>query len=288
MVAVASKRNHTGPDVLQTPKARFVRRGPIGSGRVPLQTLRASAGLTQEQLGEKIGMAQGDVSKLENAATMDDRTVATVRKYLSALGSELELAATSKLGHRFVLVGHGEAGDEPAARTESSERRAQLAWEQVHHLLAGLMAYPSKSLAERHARSLIWGGLSYFRPLNGGETFTEVQRANAYKALGLGTKAKKADHARRYLDVVLSHPGRAAPTRFDETAALACEAFGRPATDAAELAKMLAKVSEKGGRGPPTKDRPFTRNMIAAWLLGDDKWGTRTVGTAERKRRLKQ
>jgi transcriptional regulator with XRE-family HTH domain len=133
MVAVASKKHHED-DSLNTSKVRFVRRGPVGTGRVPLRFLREAAGLTQDGVGEKSGMAQGDVSKLEKAASLDDRTVATLRKYLAALGSELELAATFKLGHRFVLVGRGEEGGAPEpppallSNTDASEAIKIRAW----------------------------------------------------------------------------------------------------------------------------------------------------------------
>ncbi len=53
-----------------------------------LARLRAGHGLTQEQLGEKIGITQSAVSKLE-AAKDEDLTLSDIRKYATALDERI-------------------------------------------------------------------------------------------------------------------------------------------------------------------------------------------------------
>jgi transcriptional regulator with XRE-family HTH domain len=86
-------------------RARVIRRGPGRNVRLTLRAMRESSGKTQEQVAKKSGLAQPEISKLETAATLDDRMVATLRRYLSAIGDELELVAVSKFGHRIGVAG---------------------------------------------------------------------------------------------------------------------------------------------------------------------------------------
>jgi hypothetical protein len=58
------------------------------------------------------------VSKLETAESLDDSQVLTVRRYLQALGDDLELVATSTLGHRIGIA-------PPARRLTKEEARAE-------------------------------------------------------------------------------------------------------------------------------------------------------------------
>jgi transcriptional regulator with XRE-family HTH domain len=102
----ARPRHEPSPDDLgfDISKARLVRRGPARPARFPLRGLRESAGTTQAQVSKISGLAQPDVSKLESAETLDDRQVSTIRRYLAALGDELELVSVSKYGHRIGIA----------------------------------------------------------------------------------------------------------------------------------------------------------------------------------------
>ncbi len=57
---------------------------------MPLAKIRRAIGMTQTELAERIGTAQGSVSKIESAA---DMYLTTLRKYVEALGGELRLTA---------------------------------------------------------------------------------------------------------------------------------------------------------------------------------------------------
>lgn len=55
-----------------------------------LRTLREAMGLTQEELAERIAITQSQLSKMERR---EDHRISTVRRYVAALGGELELVA---------------------------------------------------------------------------------------------------------------------------------------------------------------------------------------------------
>ena len=57
---------------------------------MPLHELRRARQLTQEQLAEALGMDQGNISKLERRT---DMYVSTLRKFIEALGGQLEVIA---------------------------------------------------------------------------------------------------------------------------------------------------------------------------------------------------
>jgi DNA-binding XRE family transcriptional regulator len=57
---------------------------------IRLAELRREAGLTQEQLAERLGMTQENVSRIERA---EDTQLSTIRRYIEALGGSLELHA---------------------------------------------------------------------------------------------------------------------------------------------------------------------------------------------------
>lgn len=59
-----------------------------------LKDLRAEANLTQQELADRIGVGQRQVSKIEQGE-LDDMHVGTIRKYLASLGYELSMEATS-------------------------------------------------------------------------------------------------------------------------------------------------------------------------------------------------
>ena len=55
-----------------------------------LQDLRRARQLSQEDLAERLGASQPEVSKMESRA---DMYVSTVRRYIEAMGGELEIVA---------------------------------------------------------------------------------------------------------------------------------------------------------------------------------------------------
>ena len=57
---------------------------------IRLAELRRETGLTQEQLAERLGVSQENVSRLERA---EDTQLSTIRRYIEALGGSLELHA---------------------------------------------------------------------------------------------------------------------------------------------------------------------------------------------------
>jgi hypothetical protein len=59
-----------------------------------LRGLREGTGLKQTEVAESSGIDQGDVSRLEARDSLDDCQVGTLRRYVVALGGELELVAT--------------------------------------------------------------------------------------------------------------------------------------------------------------------------------------------------
>jgi len=71
-------------------KCRVIRRGPRRDRRVALATLRGSVQLTQSALAKRAGISQSEASRLEDR---NDCLVSTMRKYVEALGGELQLVA---------------------------------------------------------------------------------------------------------------------------------------------------------------------------------------------------
>jgi transcriptional regulator with XRE-family HTH domain len=71
-----------------------------------LAELREVVGPSQRDVAAASGIGQGDVSRLERRATLDPCEVATLRRYVEALGGELELVAVLPRGHRIAIVGH--------------------------------------------------------------------------------------------------------------------------------------------------------------------------------------
>jgi transcriptional regulator with XRE-family HTH domain len=85
---------------------RVLGRG-LGSRRgvhLTLRSLRDAAGKTQGEVSAASGIDQGDISRLEGRELLDDALVSTVRRYLAALGAELELTAVFG-DKRIVVVG---------------------------------------------------------------------------------------------------------------------------------------------------------------------------------------
>jgi transcriptional regulator with XRE-family HTH domain len=114
-----SNENKAAADSIDIARARLVRRGPGRPVRLSLRSLRESAGKTQAQVSKASGLAQPEISKLEATSSFDDRMVSTLRRYLAALGDELELVAISKHGHRIGLAAPENAETPLGAPVES-------------------------------------------------------------------------------------------------------------------------------------------------------------------------
>ena len=69
-----------------------------------LRTVREAIGKTQAAVASESNIDQADISRLENRSSLDETQVATLGRYVAALGGELELVA--RFGEkRIVLVG---------------------------------------------------------------------------------------------------------------------------------------------------------------------------------------
>lgn len=77
---------------------------------MPLAEIRRAIGLTQAALAGSLDVAQGSVSKLENAA---DMYLTTLRKHVEALGGELELRARFPAGREIRIEHIGDVSASP-------------------------------------------------------------------------------------------------------------------------------------------------------------------------------
>lgn len=57
---------------------------------VDLRALREAAGLTQEELAQRVEITQSQLSKMERR---EDHRISTLRRYVEALGGSLEICA---------------------------------------------------------------------------------------------------------------------------------------------------------------------------------------------------
>lgn len=69
-----------------------------------LRAVREATGKTQAAIASESNIDQADISRLEKRTTLDDTQIATLNRYVAALGGQLELVA--RFGDkRIVLVG---------------------------------------------------------------------------------------------------------------------------------------------------------------------------------------
>jgi transcriptional regulator with XRE-family HTH domain len=83
-----------------------------------LRTLREAAGKTQVEVAQESQMDQADVSRLETRRDFDDCQVATLQRYVKALGGELELVA--RFGDKKIAI----VGVQPTAVTTTPDNKA--------------------------------------------------------------------------------------------------------------------------------------------------------------------
>jgi DNA-binding XRE family transcriptional regulator len=67
-----------------------------------LQALRQQLGVTQAELAEASGFAQGEISRIEQR---EDHMVSTLRRLVQSLGGELEIHARFPDGRDIRLIG---------------------------------------------------------------------------------------------------------------------------------------------------------------------------------------
>lgn len=75
-----------------------------------LSVVRKALSKTQTKIGEDLGLSQNAVSQLEGRS---DLLLSTLRRYVQALGADLDLVVRMKDGSRVVLEGLGQ----PVERT---------------------------------------------------------------------------------------------------------------------------------------------------------------------------
>lgn len=81
---------------------------PDGHGPgVRLAELRSRRGLTQNAVGERLGITQSDVSKLERRG---DIRVSTLHRYVQATGGRLRLVGVYPEGAELIVLSDEEAG----------------------------------------------------------------------------------------------------------------------------------------------------------------------------------
>ena len=67
-----------------------------------IRTLREAAGKTQVEVAAASQINQADISRLESQEDFDDYQVSTLRRYLAALGGELEIVGA--FGNKRILI----------------------------------------------------------------------------------------------------------------------------------------------------------------------------------------
>lgn len=72
--------------------------------RLTLKTIREATGKTQVLVADDAQMDQGDISRLEGRSEFDDCQIATLRRYVEALGGKLDLVAAFG-DKRITIVG---------------------------------------------------------------------------------------------------------------------------------------------------------------------------------------
>jgi hypothetical protein len=93
-------------DTAETPEPHITRakilhrpKHPLGP-RLALQALRKGIGKTPDEVARLAEMDQEELNRLEQR---DDAKLSTIRRYVRALGGELELVVVLKTGHRMRL-----------------------------------------------------------------------------------------------------------------------------------------------------------------------------------------
>jgi transcriptional regulator with XRE-family HTH domain len=87
-----------------------------------LRTVREAIGKTQADVGEASRIDRGDISRLETRDTLDECQVETLRRYVVALGGELELVAVFG-DKKIILTGSSARRSRDRCPSDSGARR---------------------------------------------------------------------------------------------------------------------------------------------------------------------
>ena len=87
-----------------------------------MRTLREAVGKTQAEVAEASKIDQADVSRLESRENLADCQVATLERYVAALGGRLELVAA--FGDRKIVLVGVQAGSSEEALAKKVRPRA--------------------------------------------------------------------------------------------------------------------------------------------------------------------
>lgn len=91
---------------------------------LPLRTIREATGKTQADVTGVSRMDQADISRLEGRASFDDCVVSTLKRYVAALGGELELVATFG-DKKLILTGARTGPSDAAPATKPAPRTSR-------------------------------------------------------------------------------------------------------------------------------------------------------------------
>ena len=72
---------------------------PAYALRKKLIALRQKAGLTQEQIAEVLHTKKSNISRLENANSINSPKISTIEQYAEAVGYSIEIKFTPKRAH---------------------------------------------------------------------------------------------------------------------------------------------------------------------------------------------
>jgi transcriptional regulator with XRE-family HTH domain len=89
-----------------------------------LRAVREAVGKTQVEIADASDIDQGDVSRLEARESLDECQIDTLRRYVAALGGELELVAA--FGDKKIsLTGsaRGTSGSPPKKERQQTRRK---------------------------------------------------------------------------------------------------------------------------------------------------------------------
>lgn len=97
-------------------KARIEERVKTALAEMPLAELRQARKFTQQQIAETMNIKQASVSKMESQT---DMYISTIRKYIQAMGGELEIIAKFPEGNISVDTFEGIMQTEAGENLES-------------------------------------------------------------------------------------------------------------------------------------------------------------------------
>jgi hypothetical protein len=85
-----------------------------------IRTVREAVGKTQVDIATDASMDQSDVSRLEGKKDFEDCLVSTLRRYVAALGGELELVAA--FGDKKIILSGSNSGTDAGPASKALQR----------------------------------------------------------------------------------------------------------------------------------------------------------------------